>query len=119
MRAEMTEKLGLSEEQLKKIEAIDKQLEGQRGPEVWATRAQAMSEVLTPDQHQKMREMQGELRERFQERMKQRALERASVLPEGERELFLKKLEERMAQGPPRWGRGEGRGGDAPPPPPE
>ena len=116
LRAEMTERLGLSKEQLAKLEEIDKQFEGKRGPEAWGGRAEAMAGILTPEQQTKFQEMHGEMRERFQERMKQRMMERASVLPEGEQELFLKKLEQRMEEGPSRWG---GRGGQMGPPPPD
>ncbi|MCB2156185.1 hypothetical protein KQI84_15010 [bacterium] len=115
MRAEMTERLGLTEDQLAQIDEIDKQFEGKRGPEAWAGRAQAMQEILTSDQQQKLNGMRDEMRERFQERMKQRMMERASVLSPEEQELFMKKLEERIKNGPPH-GFGGHPPGDGPPP---
>lgn len=103
MRQQIATDLGLSAEQQKQVEALDKELGEERGPESWQQRREAMEEILTPEQQEKMHETFRERGEQMGQRMRARMEERAKLLPEGEREVFLKKFEERTQERRQRW----------------
>jgi Spy/CpxP family protein refolding chaperone len=110
-REQMLQSVNATPEQRARIQEIEKQYEGKTGPEAWRGRMDAVSQVLTPEQ-------QAQARQAGMERMRQRMNERLKVLPPGERQKFIQKLEARIAQrggmrfGPFQGGRpGPGRPG--------
>lgn len=109
MRDEMLTELKVTPEQRAQIEEIAARFDaqGQRGPDGWGERLRAMEEVLTPEQSAQAREL---MAQRFRSRIQ----ERIAVLPPGEQEKFMEKLEERR-RGWEREGRSPGgRGAEAP-----
>ncbi len=105
MRTEMLSSLNLSAQQQQQIAELDSKLEGVDGREAWQQRREAMQEILTDEQQEQMR---SSMRSMVRSRMEQRA----AVLPPQEREKFMEKLEERIAQRGQNGGGGRGgRGG--------
>jgi hypothetical protein len=102
MRDQLLASLNLSPEQQEQMDALQKKYEGVEGRDRRGMFREAR-EILTPEQQEQARaQMMGMFRARMEQRM--------AVLPEGEKEKFREKLEERMAEGRGPFGRG-GRGG--------
>ncbi|MCC6545838.1 hypothetical protein IT570_01625 [Candidatus Sumerlaeota bacterium] len=104
-RAEMEKDLALTPKQAAQIAALDKKYDGREGD--FRERREEMENILTTEQRDKMRGA-------MMSRMKAHMEERLKVLPESEKQAFMKKLEERMKNGPP-GGFGHRPGGPPPP----
>jgi Spy/CpxP family protein refolding chaperone len=107
---EMADRAGVTEEQRQQIEALGPPPSPDATREERRAHFDSVREILTPEQREQMREEMGQ---RMRERLS-RDLER---LPEDQRERFLRRLEERMAERGGRGGPGGGRGFPPPPPP--
>ncbi|HMX62957.1 MAG TPA: Spy/CpxP family protein refolding chaperone [Candidatus Sumerlaeota bacterium] len=103
-RAEMEKELNLTPEQKAQLDAIHKKYEGKESD--FRARMSEVEKVLTPEQREKGRAA-------MMARMKAHMQERLKVLPQDEQAAFMKKLEERMKNGPPP---GFGHGGHGAPP---
>lgn len=100
----MEKELNLTPEQKAQLDAIHKKYEGKESD--FRARMSEVEKVLTPEQREKGRAA-------MMARMKAHMQERLKVLPQDEQAAFMKKLEERMKNGPPP---GFGHGGHGAPP---
>ncbi|MBN1475421.1 hypothetical protein JXA47_01570 [Candidatus Sumerlaeota bacterium] len=115
-RAEFLREINVTPEQVAQMMALGTFPGRDATPEARQAHFEAMREILTPEQRDRIRERVGE-------RIRERLDRQLQVLPPDQRELFERMLEERMRERGGRWGEGpplppppDGRG---PPPFPE
>jgi len=114
MRTEIYAQLNLTPEQAKKMDEITKKYEGQFTPESLQQRMEQYSQVLLPEQREKMREVRRQMSGRIESRIRSRIMENAKNLPEEEKKILMEKFEERREQMQRRMDEWEqGRGGAA------